>query len=268
MRAEPATSTRAALEQVQAAAAQGDPYRVVLVEQSMPEEEIAAFAAQVRAVGEQNAKLILMVSTSAPRIVRIPEFDATVPRPVRAKHLVDVVRRLLTPAPSSTLALEAAVRESAASPRREGETSFFDCRVLLVEDNQVNQRVGSALLGKLGAWVAVASDGRQAMDLARTNLPFDIIFMDCQMPGIDGYETTRLIRKAEGGARRTPIVALTAAAMESDRRRCLEAGMDDFLTKPVDLEGLRGMLDKWAHPATASPPAPAAADASGSTPAL
>ena len=121
--------------------------------------------------------------------------------------------------------------------------SFAGRRVLLVEDNIVNQKVGAAMLGKLGCHVEVAANGREALGM--TSQLYDLIFMDCQMPEMDGYEATVEIRKREGVARHTPIIALTAAVMAEDRERCLQAGMDDYVSKPFQAEKLREMLDKY-----------------------
>jgi CheY-like chemotaxis protein len=116
--------------------------------------------------------------------------------------------------------------------------------VLLAEDNIVNQKVAAALLGKLGCRVEVATNGREARDMAAL-LPYDLIFMDCQMPEMDGYQATGEIRQLEGAARHTPIIALTAGAMEEDREACLQAGMDDYLSKPVSSTAIIAMLTRW-----------------------
>jgi PAS domain S-box-containing protein len=127
-----------------------------------------------------------------------------------------------------------------AAPER-----FEGLRVLLVEDNSVNQKVGARLLEKLGCRVDVASNGLEALTLA-ARLPYDIVFMDCQMPEMDGFETTRRLRSLSHANHRAPIVAFTAAATEDDRRRCLEAGMNGYLTKPVTLEALAQSLREHA----------------------
>src|SRR6185436_11078331 len=104
-------------------------------------------------------------------------------------------------------------------------------RVLLVEDNPVNQLVAVSALRRFGYGVDVASNGAKALEMA-TEQPYDIVFMDIQMPVMDGYECARRMREQEGADRHTPIVAMTANAFPGDRERCLEAGMDDYITKP------------------------------------
>ncbi len=123
-------------------------------------------------------------------------------------------------------------------------------RVLLAEDNAVNRKVASAFLAKLGCRVEAAVDGRYAYE-AYVKSAFDLVLMDCQMPEMDGFAATRAIRalEAERGHPRVPIVALTANALEEDRRRCLEAGMDDFVSKPFERSQLEGVLSRWLRSA-------------------
>jgi CheY-like chemotaxis protein len=127
---------------------------------------------------------------------------------------------------------------------RENRTQL---RVLVAEDNVVNQKLAVRLLEKWGHEVDVVGDGRQAVNLLRTG-DFDAVLMDLQMPEMGGLEATRLIREWESeGSKRTPIIGLTAHAMQEDRDRCLEAGMDDYITKPIRADKLRQTLDAIAE---------------------
>ena len=122
-----------------------------------------------------------------------------------------------------------------------------DARLLLVEDDPINRKVLAGLLRKLGLEAVVAVDGEQAMERLRQD-PFDLVLLDCQLPGIDGYTVCRRFREHEknnGGARRTPVVALTAHAMQEDRERCLASGMDDHISKPVDMRQFHLTLNRW-----------------------
>jgi signal transduction histidine kinase/DNA-binding NarL/FixJ family response regulator len=150
-----------------------------------------------------------------------------------------------THAKAATAGVESPVRADRA-PDSAGPSLFAGYRVLLVEDNPVNRDVAVAMLEQAGVDVTAASDGRRAI-AQHEQRPFDLILMDCQMPVLDGYEATRALRQLEKnqGWARTPIVALTANAMEGDRERCLRAGMDDYLSKPVHFESLQQTLAAW-----------------------
>ena len=138
-----------------------------------------------------------------------------------------------------------AAAEPAEAPGRE---AVAGTPVLLAEDNPVNQKVLARLLERLGCQVTVVSDGQEAVEATQRG-GFDVIFLDCQMPRMDGYEAARRIRQAGGRLENVPVVALTAHAMESDRQRCLEAGMTDYVAKPVSLDSLRAALERALGPA-------------------
>jgi CheY-like chemotaxis protein len=110
-----------------------------------------------------------------------------------------------------------------------------DVRVLVVEDNPVNQRVALRLLERIGARADIAANGLEALELLQA-LPYDFVFMDCQMPEMDGYEATSRLRRMEGLNQHVRVIALTADAISGGRERCLAAGMDDFIIKPVKLD--------------------------------
>ena len=113
----------------------------------------------------------------------------------------------------------------------------------------MNQRVATAMLKKLGGHVDLAGDGGEALRMIEL-LPYDLVLMDCQMPDMDGYEATRRIRASESDETHLLIIAMTGNAMAGDRERCLKAGMDDYISKPVKLPGLAATLARWAPPDT------------------
>jgi signal transduction histidine kinase/DNA-binding response OmpR family regulator len=190
-------------------------------------------------------------------------ISACVPKPVRRAELRRTLYDVLHGEADTLTGLTHASLSRARDTQRGG-------RVLLVEDNRVNQLVAVAMLEDLGCGVEVADDGREALSqLAQSR--FDLVLMDCQMPEMDGFEATRKIREHEasdGGSRHQKIVALTAHALPSDRKACLDAGMDGYLTKPLTIDRLRATLDQWLSASQEQPvcdPASTSVDASGST---
>jgi len=125
-----------------------------------------------------------------------------------------------------------------------GRSAGWPIRVLVAEDNVVNQKVAERMLDRLGLRADMAANGREAVRMFEL-LPYDLVFMDCQMPEMDGYEASREIRRREGPGRHVPIIAMTADAMAGCREQCLEAGMDDFIAKPVAMEALFEALRRW-----------------------
>jgi CheY-like chemotaxis protein len=152
-------------------------------------------------------------------------------------------------------AMTRVVPPAAPSPGERPSRPAGRLRVLVAEDNEVNQKVVSRMLERLGHHAEVAVNGREALERAKAGT-FDLVLMDCQMPEMDGWEATARIRAALAGRRRIPILALTANASDADRQRCLDAGMDAHLSKPLKLERLAEALSTWG-PATPAERRPA-----------
>jgi two-component system sensor histidine kinase/response regulator len=166
-----------------------------------------------------------------------------IPTPVGQTRLYSELTRVLAATPADRGA-------GAAEP--EPAAAESSGRVLVAEDNPVNQLVAVRLLEQRGFIVDVANDGREAIVMHAHNV-YDAVFMDCQMPEISGYEATREIRRREGTKRHTPIIAMTASTLPSDRERCIAAGMDYHTGKPIRPAGLDHILAR-ALPATAALP--------------
>jgi signal transduction histidine kinase/CheY-like chemotaxis protein len=236
-----------ALALLKEAAAAGTPFPLALVDAEMPEMDGFALAGQVRRDPELGGtKLVMLTAAGRPeQAARCRELgvSARLLKPFKRREVFDA---LLTVRGGSVRRLESSPPTAAPAPRPGGRP----LRVLLAEDNPVNQTLVVRLLEKQGHAVAVAGNGREAL-AALERESFDVVLMDVEMPEMDGLEATALIRRREarGGAsatpgRRIPIVAMTAYALKGDRERCLEAGMDAYLSKPVDLaELLRTLAD-------------------------
>jgi two-component system, sensor histidine kinase and response regulator len=224
---------RAALAELGRAAASGEPYPLVLLDARMPDLDGFGVAAAIRRDPALAAPVILMVS-SADRpgeSARCRELGIALhlTKPVRRAELLEALLRALGEGRPAAAPLPATAA-GGPSPRR--------LRVLLAEDNVVNQRLAVRLLERRGHEVVVAANGREAL-IAHESAGFDVILMDVHMPEMGGFEATAQVREREGrSGRRTPIVAMTACAMKGDRERCLEAGMDGYVAKPVREEDL------------------------------
>jgi two-component system, sensor histidine kinase and response regulator len=249
------------LARLRAATAEAEPFHIVLLDVQMPVVDGVQVARVIAADATCGRPAVIFLSSlGAPRGSAREGWNsaAYLLKPVRRSELMATLDRVCRPEdalPAMQPGLPAA--ETIGAPGR-GK------RILLVEDNPVNARLAEAVLKKLGCEVAKAENGLQALGIFDCER-FDVIFMDVQMPVMDGLEATREIRKREQGTgRRVPIVAATAHALTGDKERCLEAGMDDYLTKPLRAQALRDTLERWAGaPALAGllPPAAPAAPA-------
>jgi CheY-like chemotaxis protein len=169
--------------------------------------------------------------------------DACLVKPVRHTRLMNTIA---TQWARRNGTVNEAPREQrpVALPAANGQFAELGARVLVVEDNAVNQKVAMMLLTKLGVRVDVAGHGREAIEMVKM-LPYDLIFMDCQMPEMNGYEAAAAIRRLEGPKSRMPIVAMTADVIAGVQERCRAAGMDDFVPKPVEIPSLAAALQTW-----------------------
>ncbi len=245
MRVEEAATGEAAVQMVLTAAADGDPYRLICLDHRIPDMDREETIHRLRQASKNLPILLITATDDQIEVCRMDAVggDAYLIKPIREAILLEALQRVLGNRQVGVTAPIWTRRPTPILPTLQSKDgpSFAGRRVLLVEDNSVNQKVGAALLGKLGCRVDVAADGREALQMSAL-LPYDLIFMDCQMPEMDGYEATGAIRIREGEARHTPIIALTAGALEEDRERCLQSGMDGYLSKPVRAEQLREML--------------------------
>ena len=240
-----------ALLALQAARLEGDPYRIAIIDYQMPGMDGGTLAAIVKDDPATRDTVLVMLTSISQCGATNPasRCDAYLVKPVRQSQLLQTVatawaKRCGTEAGAALALTGAEARRMpparpVASPLLTGRA----VRVLIAEDNAVNQRVAVRMLEKLGLRADVAGDGREAVRLFEMR-PYDLILMDCQMPEMDGYEASRQIRKVERSGERAVIIAMTAEAMSGARENCLAAGMDDYIAKPVRLEDLAEILKK------------------------
>jgi CheY-like chemotaxis protein len=233
MRPEDVPSGKDALALLRRRASKNARFSLALIDANMPEMDGFTLIERIR--GNPSLKdLKIMVLTSADRrgdTARCRELgvQAYLTKPVRQSELLDAI--LLTQGAASTSG-----REKSFITRASASELRIPLRILLGEDNPINRKVAVRLLEKQGHTVRTASDGREVLS-ALEKERFDVVLMDVQMPEVDGFEATAIIREKEkGGPDHIPIVALTAHALKDDRKRCLDAGMDDYVSKPLKPE--------------------------------
>jgi two-component system sensor histidine kinase/response regulator len=223
----------------------GTPFTLLLVDVQMPGKDGFTFVeeAQIR-FGLDGAAVVMLTSGARPddldRCRRLG-LAAHLTKPVRQAELLRTIQMVVGRIPEPRR-VDAAGKGTAGAERIAVQGAVTRLRILVAEDNMVNQHLAAALLAKRGQDSVIVSNGREAVD-AWTSGSFDAIFMDVQMPEMDGFEATATIRGAERGTnRRIPIVAMTAHAMTGDRERCLAAGMDDYVTKPISIKEIDRVL--------------------------
>lgn len=225
------------------------PFDIVMFDSEMPDIDAMDFAHEVKESPELfNTVLILLAAFDEPGrgpIALESGYSAYLTKPFKQSNFFDCIQNVME------VAQQDALSRAPEVVRKLGSVTPLKMRadnrplVLLAEDNLVNQKVARIQLENLGCEVHIVGNGEAAVD-AVSKLSYNVIFMDCQMPLVDGYEATQIIRKHEAlTGRRTPIVAMTAHALEGDREKCLEAGMDDYISKPVKPELLRNALHRW-----------------------
>jgi two-component system, sensor histidine kinase and response regulator len=232
---------RQTLERLRAAQTGDAPYLLALIDMKMPVMSGIELAGAIRADTALDATSLILLSSQSEEgqlgKALAAGFCAVLQKPVRMEELADCIERVLRPPSSDPLPITTPFPE---------EENLDGTHVLLAEDNPVNQSLALAHLRKLGCRVTLANNGLEALAAYRRE-PFDLILMDCQMPEMDGYEATRMIRADETDGRRIPIIAVTANAMQGDREVCLACGMDDFLPKPYKQNQLKSLLEHWVR---------------------
>ncbi len=261
-RAEICTSGEEAIAELERATAAGQPYDIVLMDWKMPGLDGIETTRRIREDGLVKAPVIIVVSAfGRERIGTLSDtlgLGGALVKPVTASALLDAVTDAYGAAGGGSWAEEEGRAEQGGgaadlagppsagpAPRSQSGRPLAGRRLLLVEDNSISQEVAREILERAGARVSVAGNGREAVArVEEADPPFDIVLMDVQMPEMDGFEATRRLRAGPAG-HGLPIIAMTASALPSDKQRCLDGGMDDHIAKPIDVDELFAVLDRW-----------------------
>jgi signal transduction histidine kinase/CheY-like chemotaxis protein len=246
---------------------EGDPFTILIMDET--DESVRHDIDQLeRLNGTETLKRILLCPISkhlGGYQLRKLGYDISVNKPIRERQFLETIHKLINKSSTNPIRKERIIDQPPSELEKNLHAELIQpiektphieiaspesipplpqgIKVLLVEDNRVNMKVASLLLTRLGCELDKATNGSEAVELAKAN-SYDVIFMDCQMPVMDGYQATQQIRKLEHG-NKTPIIAMTAHAMEGDRNKCLSSGMNDYLTKPVRVEAITKMIHNF-----------------------
>jgi signal transduction histidine kinase/DNA-binding response OmpR family regulator len=241
-----ASSGTQALEELRLAMVGNDPFEIAIIDMQMPEMDGETLGRKIKQDPDLKNTILVLLTSMGKRgdAKRIEEkgFAAYLTKPVKQSQFYDCLTTLTSTKEEMLKDQPATIvtRHSIAEDKKQKQ------RILLVEDNITNQKVALNILKKFGYNADAASNGKEAVKALEMK-PYDIVLMDCQMPEMDGYEATGEIRNPESKVldHKVPVIALTAHAMKGDREKCLEAGMDDYLCKPVNPQELCDILEKW-----------------------
>ncbi len=252
MRAEAVESGELALEELSAAQKGDDPYGLILMDMHMPKMDGFDLTEEIRRRSNLKTATIMMLTSGGQRgdALRCEELGvaAYILKPVRQSELRESIARVLG-ATQTKGPIPLITRYSL----RDERDPWDKPRVLVAEDNPVNQLLASRLLEKRGYFVRVVGNGKLALEAIAKD-PYDLVLMDVQMPEMDGIEATRALREREASSgTHIPVIGVTAHALKGDRERCLEAGMDGYLSKPIRAQELDEVLAQYSPPRTKTP---------------
>jgi two-component system, sensor histidine kinase and response regulator len=233
-----------ALSELRSSIAGKDPYRIAILDMQMPDMDGLMLARKIKSDSILAGTRLMMMTSLGRRddaALREAGVELCLNKPVKQSQLFDGLVMLV--ADQGDLA-KTPLQQPPLEDSGLAENANF--RVLIAEDNAINQKVAVHQLRRLGYSVDAVSNGSEVLDSLNRE-SYDCVLMDCQMPDMDGFETTKEVRRREGDSEHIPIIAMTANALEGDRERCLAAGMDDYISKPVKKEALAAILSRWTQ---------------------
>jgi PAS domain S-box-containing protein len=226
-----------ALDALCVAYAEGEPFELAVLDLGMPGRDGLQLAADIQRAAELRSTPLIMLSSAGAdhqAAAREAGIAHCLAKPVRHDRLVEVAAESIAATALPSLDAHDVVDAG----------TYAGVRVLVAEDNPVNQHVAESMLSRRGLDVTIAHNGRVALEHLAAG-DFELVLMDCQMPELDGFDATRALRRAEPDGTRLPVIAMTANAMKGDRERCLDAGMDDYVSKPLRVDALDSLLERW-----------------------
>ncbi|GEM_PF-2280831 len=244
-----ADSGAIALEKLRAAAEKKKPYEVALLDFTMPEMDGETLGKRIKSIPSLEGTLLIMMTSAVKRgdakHFEKLGFSAFLMKPVKRSHLYDCLVTVLSKKATASDSEETAIITQYALPSK----THHHKSILVVEDNAVSQMVTLKLLEKLGYRADAVFNGYEAIEVLSMR-PYHLVLMDIQMPEMDGIEATRIVRDNNSAVKvhDVPVVAMTADALKEDRERCIEAGLDDYIAKPVNLQELSRIIEKWLSP--------------------
>ena len=238
-----------ALRELKDADQQNKPYHLLITDYMMPDKNGLELGQEVKTTRLSRYPIMILCTSFADRSQHEKAmsigFSAYLTKPIRQSQLLDTITRVISQ--NDNVKIDEHDTSSQTTTQKEKHLNYAGAKVLLVEDNPINQKVATLLLGKLGVKPEIAKNGEEAVNLLKAK-SFDLVFMDCQMPVMDGFAATEAIRKMEKHTgKHTTIIAMTAHAMKGDREKCIQAGMDDYIAKPIRPDELQKIITRWLH---------------------
>jgi two-component system sensor histidine kinase/response regulator len=237
-----------ALKILRSAVERGQRYDLAILDMQMPEMDGIELAQRIKAEPAISLTRLIMLSSIGRRgnaeEARRADIEAYLTKPVRQSQLYDALATVMGTQGDVAVPQEEKERQFVTRYSLKEAKARSRARILVAEDNQVNQKVAVKMLERLGYRADVAANGLEAVE-ALSRIPYSAVLMDVQMPEMDGYEATKEIRRRDGSKRHTSIIAMTANAMQGDRENALDVGMDDYVSKPVKPEELGAVLERW-----------------------